>query len=393
MDETLDVLCLSSDPAPSRQVAGLLAGLPGFNISVRELDYAAGLRDLRDPDLAVVVLGADPKLGLGVIEEVHRAAPSTQVVALAPQENPDTIIRAMRAGADEFLPLPVDQNGLLKVCLKVSAIRKSSQPNVGRRGEVWVTHGAKGGIGVTTLAANLAFALRAAQKNTALVDLDIYSGDLALFLNVTPGYTLRDIASNFKRLDSVFLQGTMIRHSSGLELLAAPAPAAGDAPLLLSGEQTLGILQLLDATHDVTLVDTPSVPTDASRAALGCADRILLVTELTLPALRATLRTFEWLREDGIDADTIEVIVNKHANRSWEVAPAEAARTLRRPIRALLPRDDAAVCTAVNGGVPLANGPLQKAIANLADTSNAVQETGAVLKGIRRLFSGAERRA
>jgi pilus assembly protein CpaE len=319
------------------------------------------------------------------------------VLALAPDEQPETIVKAMRAGADEFLRLPVDAGALLKVCIKVSALRGATTS--GSRGQVWVVYGPKGGVGATTLVANLGLALRAAQRTTALVDLDVHGADLAMFLNLAPAYSLRDIVANYRRLDPVFLQGTMMRHRSGLSLLAAAPPVPSEPPLVLSGEQTLRLLELVDAAHEVTVVDTTAVPTDAVRAALSCADRILLVTELTLPALRACVRAVEWLREDGVDvSETVEVVVNKYANRSWEVAPAEASKTLRLPIRALVPRDEAAVYTAVNSGLGLdevrGGSAVQRAIAGLANgPGTAADDPSPVLRGFRRFFAVAERRA
>ena len=395
MDEALNALCLSPDPTVSRAVVTMLSGLPGFAITVREIDYGqpVDFQEFRDPDLAIVVLGTDLAAGLAMIDEVHRTVPATQVLALAPEERPETIIKAMRAGADEFLPLPLDATSLLKVCIKVSALRGSAAARP--RGEVWVAYGAKGGVGVTTLVANLGFALRAAQREVALVDLDVYRGDLALFLNVTPGYSLRDLANNFKQLDEVYLQSTLLRHRSGLELLAAPPPIPGEPALALTREQTLRILEMLDATHQVTVVDATSVPLDSTLAALGCADRIFLVTELTLPALRACMRTLDWLRAEDIDLDTVEMVVNKYASRSWEVAPGEASKTLRLPIRTLIPRDEAAAFTAINSGLPLeqvrGGGAVQRAIAALVPR-NPVDEEKPALKGFRRFFSGAERR-
>jgi len=397
MDEALNVLCLSTDAVLSTEVVATLGALPGFAVSARELDYGNGvdLHAVPEPQLTVVILGMDPLPGLAVIEEVHRVLPAAQVLALASEEQPETLIKAMRAGADEFLPFPLDPTALLKVCVKVSALR--SVTNGAAKGEVWVAHGPKAGVGVTTFVANLGFALRAAGREAALVDLDVYSGDLALFLNVTPGYSLRDIASNFRRLDSVFLQGTMIRHRSGLGLLAAPPPNPGEAPVLLTTEQTLRILELLDGTYQVTLVDTTSVPLESTRAALSCADRIFLITELTLPALRASARALEALRQEGVDPrTTVELVVNKYANRSWEVSPAEASKTLRLPIRAMIPRDDAVVYTAVNSGLPLeqvrGGTALQRAIAGLV-AAPAAADPRPMLQGFRRLFSGVERRA
>jgi pilus assembly protein CpaE len=400
MTEALNVLCISTEPSASRAVVAALSELPSFAVTARTLEYQGDVVDLHDagePNLAIVILAADRLPGLAIIEEVHRALPGTQVLALAPDERPETIVKALRAGADEFLRLPVDTAALLKVCIKVSTVRGTATS--GSHGQVWVVYGAKGGVGATTLVANLGLALRAAQRTTALVDLDVHGGDLAMFLNLTPTYTLHDIVANYRRLDPVFLQGTMMRHRSGLSLLAAPTPVPSEPPLALSGEQTLRLLELVDASHDVTVVDTTAVPTDAVRAALSCADRILLVAELTLPALRACLRTLEWLRADGVDVhETVEVVVNKYANRSWEVAPAEAAKTLRLPIRALVPRDEAAVYPAVNSGLGLdevrGGGAVQRAIAGLVTgRATAAEEPSPVLRGFRRFFAVAERRA
>jgi pilus assembly protein CpaE len=399
MDETLQALCLSPDAAASAEVTALLARLPGFAVRSREADYQTGLRDLRDPDLAIVVLGAEPMLGLTVIEEVHRSSPSTRVLALSRDENPELIIKAMRAGADEFLPLPATLNALLKVCLKVSETRRDgARAHATAQGEVWTVYGPKGGVGVTTLVANLAFALRQVQRDAALVDLDTFSGDLAVFLNVNPTYTLRDIAADVRRLDSVFLQGTMTRHASGLELLAAPAAGPGETPLDLPGDHVRAILDLLRTLHEVTLVDTPGVPSPATLAALTCASRILLVTELTIPSLRSCLRTLEWFADEGIDAASrVEVIVNKYAKQPAEVPPAEAAKTLKLPIRAILPRDDATALAAVNSGVPLqevrGGSPLHRAIAELVAPPAQTAETSTKRKGFMRLFSAAEKSA
>jgi len=381
MDETLYALCLSTDPAVSSAVVAMLARIPSFAVTARELDYQLGpveLNDVREAHLAIVILADDPSTGLAVIEEVHKNAPATQVLAVAANDRHETIVGALRAGADEFLPLPLDPNALLKVCIKVSALRRAAKPNGGsQHAQVWVAYGAKGGLGVTTLVANLGIALQAAGRRTVLLDLDLHSGDLALFLNLNPGYTLRDIVTT-KRLDTVFLQGTMIRHRSGLELIAAPVPLPGDT------------------THEVVLIDTTSAPLDATRAALTNAERIFLVTELTLPALRASLRAVAWLQEEGVEG-ALEVVVNKYANRSWEVSPAEAAKTLGVPIRALLPRDDAAVYTAVNSGLPLeevkGGTALQRAIAALVGGEEAPRPESPVLKGFRRLFSAIERGA
>lgn len=397
MNEALHVLCLSVEPVGA-DVAAVLRALPGFALTVRTADYQSGLRELRDPDLVIVALGTQPALGLTVIEEIHRSAPAARVLALAHEEQPELIVKAMRAGADELLPLPVTETALLKVCIKVAETRRQSAGQAASRGEIWVAYGAKGGVGVTTLVANLGFALRAAGRDTALVDLDCVSGDLAVFLNLTPMYTLADIAANFRRLDSVFLQGTMSRHPSGLELLAAPPITPGEPPLTLSAEQTRAILDLLRTLHAVTVVDTPVVATPATLATMAAASRVLLVTELTIPALRSALRTVDWLREEGVDLEGhVELVVNRYTGKPPEIPAAEAAKTLKLPIRACLPRDDATALAAVNGGRPIhevrGGSPLDRAIGDLLSAQPTPADAGARRKGLLRLFSAAERGA
>jgi pilus assembly protein CpaE len=400
MADTLHILCLSPDPAGAAEVTGVLEQLPGLALSVRAADYQRGLEDLRDPDLVIVVLGLESMVGFTVIEEVHRSLPATRLLALSPVEKPELIVKAMRAGADDLLRLPASANDLLKVCIKASESRRTSTLGQGSgRGELWVAFSAKGGVGVTTLVTNLAFALRAAQRDVALVDLDWHSGDLGVFLNVTPTYTLADIAENFRRLDPVFLQGTMTRHPSGIELLAAPPATRGVAGLELDQEQTRGVLELLRSLHDVVLVDTAAVLSPANQAALLSANRVFLVTELTIPALRTALRTLEWLTDEGVDVATrVEVVAGRSTGKPPEIPVAEAAKTLKVPVRAVLPRDDATAMAAINNGVPLQEvrpgSPLHRAIADLTAAPAApAPAAGGRRRGLLGLFSTAERGA
>jgi pilus assembly protein CpaE len=250
-------------------------------------------------------------------------------------------------------------------------------------------HGPKGGVGTTTLVVNLAIALQAAQRDVALVDLDGYAGDAAFFLNVQPTNTLRDVVTNYARLDAVLIRGAMTRHPSGLAILAAPAAGRGEPPLEPTAEQTIGILELVTGMHELTLVNTPRIPSEATRAALTTAERILLVTDLTVPALRGCARTIDWLIGEGVDPkSTVEVIVNRYNPRSKEVSTADVSRMMHAPVRALLPCDDAAALSAANAGRPLADGtPLQMAIAELASPGGAPVEPSRIKRGLARLFS------
>ncbi len=399
MNETLRVLCLSPDRTVSGQVVHALGTLPAFTIKAGEADYQTGLRELQQVavDLAIVVLTDQPALGIATIEELHRAAPATNVIALSTEENPEIIIKAMRAGADEFLPLPVQATALLKVCIKVVEVRRSSRPENTSHGEVWVVHGPKGGVGATTLTANLALALRAANRGVAAVDFDVYQGDLALFLNVTPEYTLRDLVTNANRIDSLFLQGTLSRHASGAEVLAAPPLVPGEAILDATQEQAIEILDLLCTMHEVVLVDTPAVLTPAGGAAMTRGTRLIILSDLTGPAVRAAMRTIEWMRGENLDVERVlELVLNRHGKLAGEIPPAEVEKTLKLTARAILPLDDAAALTAVNSGSALTDarggrglGAAITALVQKAGSDGDAKKGG----GLMRLFGGKAKKA
>jgi len=389
--EPLRILCLSRDPTIAAGVAAMLASVPDFVLATRTADYDEGLQDLRDPDLAFVVLEEDPTAGIAVIEDVRRKSKATHVVAVSLDDDAETIVGAMRAGASEHLSLPLSQQELFKTCIKVVELRRSKPAKDDTHGELWVAYGPKGGVGVTSLVVNLAVALQAAQRDVAIVDLDVYAGDAAFFLDVKPAYTLRQVAGA-EHLDPVFLRGAMTRHRSGLSILAAPAAGGDGPPLELSASRTLAILELVTGMHELTLVDTPGIPSESTRAALGAADRVLLVTDLTVPALHGCLRTLDWLRREGVDPEsTVDVIVNKHDSRSAKVTPKDASRTLGLPLRAVLPRDDGTALDAANAGKPLAEvkpgGILERAIAGLAAPTAPAAEVSQRRPGFLRLFS------
>jgi len=172
--------------------------------------------------------------------------------------------------------------------------------------------------------------------------------------------------------------------------LASPGTGRGEPPLEPTTEQAIDVLELVTGMHEVTVVNTPRILSAATRAALLAADRILLVTDLTVPALRSCARTIDWLVGEGIDtAETVDVIVNRYnARASAEVSTADVARMMRAPVRASLPCDEAAALAAANAGRPLAyDTPLQRAIAEIVSPGSAPADIGRLKRGLARLFS------
>jgi len=166
--------------------------------------------------LALVDLVGDVAAGLRAIEELQRSAHAVPVIALAATKDPDLILQAMRAGAREFV-VPSDVGELARVVEQLS--RKLSLDAA--TGQVVSLFSAKGGLGATTLAANLAGTLALEpDARVVLVDLDLQLGDVLVFLDAASRYTIADVLHNQRRLDRELLSSSLVRHSSGTYLLA-----------------------------------------------------------------------------------------------------------------------------------------------------------------------------
>ena len=359
-------LVIIAGPAEREAIVALTHRL---DATIRVREPAAGDED---PHVIAISLDAAGAEAPALLERHARRAPSATIVALASRPTPDMIVRAMRAGANEVLSLPLDELTFGTVLAKIAAVRAMRQPSTTDVGHVTTVVAAKEGLGATSLVANLGVECgRTHPQQVALVDLDLRNGDLALLLNVDPPQSLVDLALGVESLDAVFVHGSLVRHPTGVVLLAASTERTREAPALTAAHID-HVLTLLQATHRVVLVDAPPPLSDTALAAARRADRVLVPTEPTVPCLRATWRLLEALGRAGIPDDAVEVVVTRYEADEAQIALDEIADALGRPIHHVVPREDDTACRAVNSGLPIASvradGPLQHAIAALAAT-------------------------
>jgi pilus assembly protein CpaE len=226
-------------------------------------------------------------------------------------------------------------------------------------------YGARGGLGVTTLAVNLAFQLAAiTDRQTVIVDLDLQRGDVAAFLNLTPMNSVATLATATGPVDDIFLAGTLTRHPKGVFVL--PAPLQIEEAETVGHDHVDAALRLLRTQFAYTVVDTARTITSPTLAAFEQSDHVLLLFDRSVPGLRAARRTVEVLLRLNIPADRIRPVLSQVV--PGPVAMQDVVRALGKEPFATIPRDDAAASAAINAGVPL-NGkqsPLSFAIAEIA---------------------------
>ena len=305
------------------------------------------------PDIVLVAACLAGRDGFAVAEMLTMSGLTLETILVSDDAETD-LRRAMRAGAKEVIGSRCSPESPAAAVRSVHADaerRRSRLFASGTGGRVLAVSGAKGGIGKTTLAVNLAVALALEAGPTVLLDLYTQFGDAALLLNVSPRRTLADLVkSEAEDLDLRLLEDHFECHESGLRLLAGasvPLPLDSLTPALLQQ-----ILFLLRREGCFVVLDVPPVLHETTRSALSQADTVLLVANLFDLTTLADTRL--WLDAVcGRDAapDAVQIVLNR-VSASNKLQIPDITRTLGRSVDCLVPNDGALVPASVNAGVP-----------------------------------------
>lgn len=285
--------------------------------------------------------------------------------------------RLLRAGVADVLPAPADAEDLR------GAVQRLTQPKQlpavwsgKQQGRIITVTRARGGIGATTVAVNLADELarpqgrrrKSAGASVALVDLDLQFGAVSSFLDLPARDTLYDLAAGDRIPDGRYLDDEMETSADGMRVLTAPSRFV---PLdALTSEQVSAILTSLREAYDYVVVDLPHSLVDWVQTVVEQSDRVLLVTDSTVPSIRQSKRLIDFFGEES-PGIPIEIVVN-HETKPLIRAKhhAQAAKLLGRSFKTWLPDDPKVARAATDRGVTLAvasrRSALSKSIAQLA---------------------------
>jgi len=342
--------------------------------------------------VACIEFGFDAHPGLTLLKNVSERMPRLTSVVASNDASVSMIRTVLEAGAADFLSLPLNPQELNKALIKLSQTALKGPSARGQAvGNIITVCGARGGLGATTLAVNLAFSLTTLTRaDVALVDLDLQRGDVAAFLNLTPLNSIATIAEAKGPVDDIFLAGTLTRHPRGVFVL--PAPTQAEEADAVGHDHVELTLQLLRTQFPHTVVDTPRTLTGAMLAALEQSDHILILTDLSVPGVRAARRMIELLLRLNVSAPLIEPVFSHVI--PGPVSPQDAVRAIGKEPLLVIPRDDAAASGAMNDGTPL-NGKqsaLSYAIAELAAKLAGVAPPPKPKGLLQRVFSKEARR-
>jgi len=303
-------------------------------------------------DIVMIDLDADPDIALDLVESICGRNTAVTVMVYSRIAPPDLLLRCMRAGAREFLVEPISQDALAEALIRTAARRRELDRHKKLSGQMLVFMGAKGGSGVTTVAANFALALvKESGKSVAFVDLNFQLGDASLVLGMKPEFSVVDALANSHRLDSEFVSTLLGKHSSGLSVLAAADKYSPSEPPEVDGVEKL--LYILQDQFAYLVVDAGSAVATSTLPISELADVVYLVTQVDVPSLRNSQRVVAHMQSALSDGRRLEVVVNRYDGRKLEITQENIEKTLSAPVKWKVPNDYASVHKAQNTGTPM----------------------------------------
>ncbi len=352
---------LESDPELE-----VVASAPGGENALVKIENSS-------PDLLIIHADSADSQAISLAERVILRKPRTFVILVPEAESMDLFRAANEAGCHNIIPLPANAE---KFCREIHRIYSAeseriealdSNRRVSWTSKVITVFGAKGGLGKSTIAANLAVKLAMKSKKVAVVDLDLQFGDIQICMDLEPKETIADLMQDMNTPGIDVLRTYMNVHPSGAHVLCAPkSPEYAE---MVSGDRVSAILSVLRSCYDYVIVDTAANFSDVTLAALDAASIILFVTGLDISILKNSKLAMNILESLG-QKKKVRVIINRAVEIST-ISVSDVQNIVDAPILARIPSDYLTAVTALNQGLPFVvsqpKSKLALAVSDIAD--------------------------
>ena len=372
MKRNLTFIVLCKNAADLKEIGRALNNHAGTSVLVMSDDSEQVFTEtarLR-PSSVIISLDHMGEPGVKLVQRLVSEFNNTAVICASRDSSPDLILRSMRAGARDFIRLPINDEELTTVIERTNqfALEHASHEPA-KRGRAIAVFSSKGGCGVSLIATNLAMLQT---SPTVLLDLNLQSGDLELMLGVRPKFSLADIVENRERLDDALLASYLTPRSKNVSLLAAPIKAESAEDI--EPRHIYEVMELLRQRFDTLIIDTPHTFDATTVSALDHADQILLVLTLEIHAIRSTRRALELFDRLGYPRKKIRVVVNRWS-KNIELDQKQIEDFLGERVVGFVQSDYRAAVNSINLGQPLIeSAPTSKVTADLRNISTKLFE-------------------
>ncbi len=373
--DTLSVALMGKDEIQRHAVARAIVGSQAR--VTREFTSYPGLDDLSHLlesayDVIILELDSDTEHALDLVEAICATNNSVTVMVYSARADSAMLVRCMRAGAREFLPLPIPPGAMEEAMVRAMVRRSVASSARKALGKLMVFIGSKGGSGVTTVATNFSVAVaQESHQSTLLIDLCLPIGDAALGLGLRSEFSVVNALENSSRLDSNFFSKLLSKHSSGLSVLGSPD---GYVPNQMTVEAVERLVAVARQTFDNVVVDAGSNISSATKTLFKDATRVYLITQVNITALRNSSRLItEFFSSTDIK---LEIVLNGFTERTLAIDEKEIGKALTREAQWKIPSDSRTALRAQNTANALAtdDSAISRVIRRIARTACGLPE-------------------
>ncbi|NOK59698.1 MAG: DNA-binding response regulator, NarL/FixJ family, contains REC and HTH domains [Chloroflexi bacterium AL-W] len=325
---------------------------------------AVALSKQYQPDVVLMDINMPDMDGIAATEAMISQVPTTQVIMMSVQGEQDYLRRSMLAGAREFLIKPISAEDLYNAIRHVYRLRTTQRVAVAAsttetggdgggpdHGQIIAVFSPKGGVGTSSIAANLAVTLRQqTNKKVALVDGNLILGDLGVIMNMVSNKTVADLANRIAELDRDLLYDVLATHTTQVKvMLAPPNPQMGE---LVTSDHLRAILDMMRKEFDYVVVDTPSSFQDRALAILDMADRIAVLMTLEMTCIKNIKLFLEVAELLEYSQEKILLVLNK-ADSRLGIRVENVEETIRHKVTHQIANAAHEMTLAINQGLPM----------------------------------------
>ncbi len=316
------------------------------------------VRELR-PDVILMDINMPEMDGIKATKVITDEGLEGAIIIMSIQGEKEYIKKAMGAGARDYIVKPFGVNELIETIKRVYDIEQNRKkrytaptPAAKLQTKVISVFSTKGGVGKTTLAANLAVAIAGMKKKVALLDFDLQFGDVAICLNLYVKNTITELIKDIGNMEHEgdLIEEYLLSHYSGVKVMAAPLRPENAE--YVKAEHVKKIIEILRGRYDFIIIDTAQGFDDTVITALDSSDTILYVSALDLPAIKNTKNGLEVMKTLNYSSEKVKIVVNK-SNEGYGIKNTDFKVALNVDIWSIIPDDIASVTISVNNGHPL----------------------------------------
>jgi pilus assembly protein CpaE len=346
-NQTLLVLSKNGDAADEIKAFMELHGEVSVRCVTSEEQFIALLNSSR-PSMAMIVIENGTQQELSFLNRVKIEFPQIVRICCSLSPSADLILQTLRAGAHEFLKLPLNSDEFQVVWNRAKEIQSGLVQSVTKdKAQVHAIFSSKGGSGVSFLATNLALSLR---KRTLLIDLDLQKGDLDLYLGVSPSFSIVDVVESLFRMDDSLLTTFLTKHEKGLTFLAAPKELS--AAESINSDHIAEITSFVQDRFDNLVIDLGNTLDSRALVILDRADYILMAMTLDIPSIRSTQKTLALFEKLGYNKNRVKIVINRWKNQD-EIDLQEVKKLLSSYSLHYINNDYPRASTSTNLGRPI----------------------------------------